>query len=149
MIFLHSPEDINVSNHYMEEVKLRFTIKAEERYSIFKIENENFNSGIAPEVKSELIVLSNKGVKNLIVDLSGVKYVDSSGLSAILTADRLWKKLGTFVIAGAENPAVKKLMEISRLDSILNIVPTVSEAVDYIFMEDMERELKDEDQEQK
>jgi len=133
----------------MEEVKLRFTIKAEERYSIFKIENENFNSGIAPEVKSELIVLSNKGVKNLIVDLSGVKYVDSSGLSAILTADRLWKKLGTFVIAGAENPAVKKLMEISRLDSILNIVPTVSEAVDYIFMEDMERELKDEDQEQK
>jgi anti-sigma B factor antagonist len=149
LIFLHSPEDINVSNHYMEEVKLRFTIKAEERYSIFKIENENFNSGIAPEVKSELIVLSNKGVKNLIVDLSGVKYVDSSGLSAILTADRLWKKLGTFVIAGAENPAVKKLMEISRLDSILNIVPTVSEAVDYIFMEDMERELKDEDQEQK
>jgi len=133
----------------MEEVKLRFTIKAEERYSIFKIENENFNSGIAPEVKSELIVLSNKGVKNLIVDLSGVKYVDSSGLSAILTADRLWKNLGTFVIAGAEQPAVKKLMEISRLYSILNIVPTVSEAVDYIFMEDMERELKDGDQEQK
>lgn len=149
MIFLHSPEDVNVSNHCMEEVKLRFTIKAEERYSIFKIENENFNSGIAPEVKSELIVLSNKGVKNLIVDLSGVKYVDSSGLSAILTADRLWKNLGTFVIAGAEQPAVKKLMEISRLYSILNIVPTVSEAVDYIFMEDMERELKDGDQEQK
>jgi anti-sigma B factor antagonist len=132
----------------MEEDKLRFTIRAKERYSVFKIENENFNSQIAPEVKSELIVQSNKGVKNLIMDLSDVKYVDSSGLSAILTADRLWKKLGTFVLAGAEKPAVKKLMEISRLESVLNIVPTVSEAVDYIFMEDIERELKDEDQEQ-
>lgn len=138
----------NVSNHCMEEIKLRFTIKSEERYSVLKVENENFNAQIAPEMKSELIVLSNKGVKNLIIDLSDVKYVDSSGLSAILTADRLWKKLGTFVLAGAEQPAVKKLMEISRLDSVLTIVPTVSEAVDYIYMEDIERELKDEDQEQ-
>jgi anti-anti-sigma factor len=131
----------------MEDVKLRFTIKSEERYTVFKVENENFNSRIAPEVKSELIVLSNKGVKNLIIDLSDVKYVDSSGLSAILTADRLWKKLGTFVLTGVDQPAVKKLIEISRLDSILNIIPTVSEAIDYIFMEDIERELKDEDQE--
>lgn len=131
----------------MEEDKLRFTIKSEERYTIFKVENENFNSRIAPEVKSELIVLSNKGVKNLIIDLTDVAYVDSSGLSAILTADRLWKKLGTFVLAGAEQPSVKKLITISRLDSILNIVPTVSEGIDFIFMEDIERELKDEDQE--
>jgi len=124
-----------------------FKIKTEDRYTVFTLQEENFNSIIAPEVKSELVILSDKNIRNLILDLSEVKYVDSSGLSAILTADRLWKKLGTFVLAGAEQPAVKKLMEISRLESVLTIVPTVSEAIDYVHMEDIERELNDGDQE--
>ncbi|MEQ8704029.1 MAG: STAS domain-containing protein [Phaeodactylibacter sp.] len=120
---------------------MEYKIKTEERYTVFALQEENFNSLIAPDVKSELVLLADKDVKNLVMDLSEVKYVDSSGLSAILTADRLWKKMGSFVLAGAEQPAVKKLMEISRLDTILTMVPTVSEAIDYIFMEDIEREL--------
>lgn len=124
---------------------MEFRIKTDERYTVFTLEEENFNSLIAPEVKSEMVLLSDKNVKNLIMDLSQVQYVDSSGLSAILTADRLWKKLGSFVLAGAEQPSVKKLMEISRLDSVLTMVPTVSEAIDYIFMEDIERELNEDE----
>lgn len=122
---------------------MEYKIKTEERYTVFTLQEENFNSLIAPDVKSELVLLADKDVKNLVMDLSEVKYVDSSGLSAILTADRLWKKIGTFVLAGAEQPAIKKLMEISRLDTILTMVPTVSEAIDYIFMEDIERELNE------
>ncbi|MBV6655627.1 MAG: STAS domain-containing protein [Mameliella sp.] len=122
---------------------MEYKIKSEERYTVFTLQEENFNSLIAPEVKSELVMLADKDVKNLVMDLSEVKYLDSSGLSAILTADRLWKKIGSFVLAGAEQPAVKKLMEISRLDTILTMVPTVSEAIDYVFMEDIERELND------
>ncbi|KGE86929.1 MAG: STAS domain-containing protein [Phaeodactylibacter xiamenensis] len=126
---------------------MEYKIKTEERYTVFTLQEENFNSLIAPDVKSELVLLADKDVKNLIMDLSEVKYVDSSGLSAILTADRLWKKIGSFVLAGAGQPAVKKLMEISRLDTILIMVPTVSEAIDYIFMEDIERELNGDDSE--
>lgn len=126
---------------------MEYKIKTEERYTVFTLQEENFNSLIAPDVKSELVLLADKDVKNLIMDLSEVKYVDSSGLSAILTADRLWKKIGSFVLAGAEQPAIKKLMEISRLDTILTMVPTVSEAIDYIFMEDIERELNGDDRE--
>ena len=79
--------------------------------------------------------------RNLILDLSDVKYVDSSGLSAILTANRLWKDYGCFVLTGANHPAVKKLIEISRLESILTIIPTSEEAIEYVFMEDIEKEL--------
>jgi anti-sigma B factor antagonist len=39
-------------------------------------------------------------------------------------------------------PMVTKLIEISRLDTILAITPTLSEAVDYVKMEELERELK-------
>jgi anti-sigma B factor antagonist len=120
---------------------MKFTLDKTERYTIFKLDEENLNSIIAPDLKSEFVLLNNEGVRNLIFDMSDVKYVDSSGLSSILTANRLWKNLGNFVITGANNPAVKKLIEISRLESIFTLVPTIEESVDYVFMEDIENEL--------
>jgi anti-sigma B factor antagonist len=120
---------------------MKFTLDKTERYTIFKLDEENLNSILAPDLKSEFVLLSNEGVRNLILDLSDVKYVDSSGLSAILTANRLWKDFGSFVLTGASHPAVKKLIEISRLEAILTIIPTVEESIDFVFMEDIEKEL--------
>jgi len=69
---------------------MKFSLDKKESYSVFSLEEENLNSILAPNLKSEFVFLRNEGVRNLIFDLSGVKYVDSSGLSAILTANRLW-----------------------------------------------------------
>jgi anti-sigma B factor antagonist len=120
---------------------MKFSTDKNDRYTLLKLEEENLNSVLAPMLKSEFIFFRNEGVRNLILDLSDVKYVDSSGLSAILTANRLWKDGGSFVLTGATQPAVKKLIEISRLESILTIIPTVDESVDYVFMEEIEKEL--------
>ena len=120
---------------------MKFTLDKTDRYTILKLDEDNLNSILAPDLKSEFVFFSNEGIRNLILDLSNVKYVDSSGLSAILTANRLWKDFGSFVLTGAQQPAVKKLIEISRLESILTIIPTVEEAIDYVFMEDIEKEL--------
>ncbi len=120
---------------------MKYSIDKKERYAVFRVEEENVNSLVAPNLKSEFVILSNEGIQNLILDLSDVHYVDSSGLSAILTADRLWKRLGSFILTGIEHPNVKKLIEISRLDTVLTIIPTVEESIDYVFMEEIEREL--------
>jgi anti-sigma B factor antagonist len=37
---------------------------------------------------------------------------------------------------------VSKLIDISRLQSILTLIPTVSEAVDYVMMDELERGLE-------
>ncbi|MEY3368286.1 MAG: hypothetical protein RI973_1441 [Bacteroidota bacterium] len=121
---------------------MKYAIEKKEKYAVFTLQEENLNSVVAPNLKSELVILSNEGIPNLILDLSQVKYVDSSGLSAILTANRLWKNIGTFVLTGIIHDNVRKLIEISRLDSVLNIIPTVSESTDFIFMEEIERSLK-------
>ena len=120
---------------------MKYTVHKQDRYTVFTLEDKYLNSIIAPDLKSEFFILSNEGVKNLIFNLSKVQFADSSGLSAILTANRLWKDNGLFIVAGMENPNVKKLIEISRLDTILTIIPTIDEAVDYLYMEELEREL--------
>ncbi|MTB51522.1 STAS domain-containing protein [Lewinella sp. W8] len=123
---------------------MKFSIDKQERYTLVKPEEENLNSSVAPKLKSEFVILANEGIKNLILDLSSVAYVDSSGLSAILTARRLWTNLGTFIVTGIEHDAVKRLVEISKVDSVLTILPTVSESVDYIFMEELQRDMQGE-----
>jgi len=121
---------------------MKFRIDKKEQYLIFSLEEENLNSLMAPLLKSKFIIYRNEGIHNFILDLSNVKFVDSSGLSAILTANRLWKGFGSFVITGIEHPSVKKLIEISRLDSVMVIIPTIQESIDYVMMEELERELR-------
>lgn len=123
---------------------MKFSIEKKEQYTIFTLDEENLNSIMAPVLKSEFIIYRNEGVNNLILDLSNVKFVDSSGLSSILTANRLWKGFGSFVITGINHPSVKKLIEISRLDTVLEIIPTIQESIDFVMMEELERELKGE-----
>lgn len=126
---------------------MKISLDKKDRYSVLTLDEENLNSVIAPDVKSEFIFLRNEGVVNLIFDMKSIKYVDSSGLSAILTANRLWNGYGSFVLTNVEAPAVKKLIEISRLESILNILPTLEESVDFVMMEELQRELSKSEEE--
>ena len=125
---------------------MKFVIDKQEKYLLLQLNEDNLNSLIAPDLKSEFVFLCNEGVKNLILDLSEVKYVDSSGLSAILTANRLWSEQGAFVLTGVKHPSVVKLIEISRLESIFKIIPTVEESIDFVYMQEIEKELKAEEE---
>ena len=121
---------------------MKFSIDKRDKYSIFKLEDEKLNTLNAPKLKSELVILNAGGSKNIILDLSDVNFVDSSGLSAILIGNRLCKNVsGTFAVAHL-NDYVAKLIKISQLDSILNILPTVEEAIDFVMLEEVEREAK-------
>ncbi len=75
----------------------------------------------APELKAELLVLNNSGINQMVIDMVETKYCDSSGLSAILTANRLCKdSSGKFVLCGLQSN-VQKLIEIAQLDKVLLI----------------------------
>lgn len=109
---------------------MNFQIDKTDKYTVIKVRAEKLDSTIAPALKSELVVLNTDGVKNIIIDLSESRYCDSSGLSAILVANRLCKNShGVFVLTGLQE-SVKKLVAISQLDSILTITPTLAEATE-------------------
>ena len=123
---------------------MKFSTDKQSNYTVLKLEEDNLSSLLAPQLKSEFVFFYNEGVKNLILDLSDVKFVDSSGLSSILVADRLWKNLGSFVLTGVNHPSVKKLIEISRLDSVLTITDNVEKSIEYLEMEQIEKQLSSE-----
>jgi anti-anti-sigma factor len=111
---------------------MEFRIEKLENYTLIQVMEEKLDTHIAPNLKSELVLVSGNGEKNIILDLSKVRYCDSSGLSAILVANRLCKNAnGTFVLTGL-NEAVERLITISQLDTVLNITSTVDEGIKLI-----------------
>jgi anti-sigma B factor antagonist len=107
---------------------MEFNIEKFENYTLIEVLEEKLDTHIAPALKSELVLISGKGEKNVVMDLNKCKYCDSSGLSAILVANRLSKNAnGVFVLTGL-NDAVERLITISQLDTVLNITSTVQEA---------------------
>jgi len=103
------------------------------------------DSSIAPNLKSQMITLHAEGVKNIILDLTEVKYTDSSGLSALLVGNRIFQEEGGIFVLAKLSEHTLKLIKISQLDSVLHILPTVEEAIDAVFMHEVEKDMKDGD----
>jgi anti-anti-sigma factor len=124
---------------------MNFEIINSDKYTLLKSKVEKLDTNFAPELKSELVLVNKSGQRNIIIDLTETRYCDSSGLSAILVANRLCKGVeGSFVLTGLQD-SVMKLVTISQLHTVLNITPTLNEAHDFIMMEEVERDLNKEE----
>ena len=123
---------------------MKFAVDKHEKYILIKLNESKLNSLVTPQLKSELILINTEGQRNIILDLSQIKFADSSGLSALLVGHRLCKNAeGSFILTGL-NEAVSRLITISQLENVLSIVPSTEEAIDLIFMEEIEKELRKE-----
>src|ERR1022692_4404083 len=120
---------------------MNFIIEKHENYLVLKLKDDKLNDLISAQLKNKFIEFNNEGIRNIILDLNEVNYCDSSGLSAILTGNKLCKgSIGTFVICGL-NINVQRIITISQLDKVLMICPSLQEAIDLVFMDEIDREL--------
>jgi anti-sigma B factor antagonist len=70
------------------------------------------------------------GHTRIIMDLAAVSFIDSTGLSVLLTAlRRVTRQRGRLILVCA-NPTVLRLFEITHLDSTFDIQPTLADAVE-------------------
>jgi len=106
-----------------------FTVNQENGTAVVQVNVERLNASNAAGMKAELVLLNKNSVNNIIIDMSKAKYCDSSGLSAILVANRLCKDTnGKFVLCGLQTN-VQKLIEIAQLDKVLTLADNKKEAL--------------------
>lgn len=107
---------------------MAFEIRKNKGYTLIKVSAERLDTNNAPDLKSELVVVNSEGEKNIVLDLSEVNYCDSSGLRAVLVANRLCEDaIGTFILCGLQ-PDVEDLVKMSMLHTVLLITKTIEEA---------------------
>ena len=107
---------------------MAFEIHKNGNHTLIKVNSDRLDTNNAPDLKAKLVVVSNEGEKNIVLDLSSCNYCDSSGLRSVLVANRLCEDaIGTFILCGLQ-PDVENLVNISMLHTVLLITKTADEA---------------------
>jgi len=83
----------------------------------------------APEFSERLNDAIAKGMTGVVIDMTDVEFIDSTGLSVLLNAlRRVTRQQGSLALA-VSNPTVLRLFEITRLDSTFDIAPDRDAAI--------------------
>jgi anti-sigma B factor antagonist len=100
--------------------------------AVVKTNVDKLDASNASELKAVLTHINKQAINHIVLDLSASKYCDSSGLSAILMANRICKDTnGQFVLCGV-NDNVMKLIQIAQLDKVLSIAFDKEAALEYL-----------------
>jgi anti-sigma B factor antagonist len=72
----------------------------------------------------------NEGAATVILDMTDVPYIDSSGLGSLVSAYVSRQKAGQRVVLSGVNERIMLLMEITRVEPLFLIFPTLDSAID-------------------
>ena len=109
--------------------------------SEFQIETEKPEDGIvvvspvgevdlasSPALRTRLIEIISETPKKLILDLSRVPYMDSSGVATLVEALQQSRRQSTVLLLASLQDRVKSVFEIARLDTVFDIRADVASA---------------------
>ena len=74
-------------------------------------------------------LLAQPGNGGLILDFSGVDYISSVGLRVLMIAAKQMRGRGAHIAVAALQPVVAEIFAISRFDSVLEVFPSVRDAI--------------------
>jgi anti-sigma B factor antagonist len=83
----------------------------------------------APTLRDHLLGHIGLGEPCVVVDLSEVDFVDSTGLSALVVAYRQAQEVGSSLLVAGAQPSVRRVLEITQLDVLLEHRDDVADAV--------------------
>lgn len=92
----------------------------DDRTTIVAVDGE-IHVSTAPEFSGVLATTIESGRTQLVLDLTGVTFIDSTGLSVLLNALRGVTRAGGRMAVVCSNPTVLRLFEITRLDTTFDI----------------------------
>jgi anti-sigma B factor antagonist len=109
-------------------LKIQVTERQPNRY-VIALDGE-LDMSTSPQVRNALLPIFHKGASHIVVDLSGVPYIDSSGIATFVEALQLSRK-GTvrFTLAGA-GPTVESIFDLAYLKDVFEMVPDVDRLFD-------------------
>lgn len=86
------------------------------------------DASTSADLRSALTGRIEAGAHTLILDLSGVSFLDSSALGALIATAKRIGPLGHFGVAGTQ-PAVARLFALTHMNRVFTLHPSTAEAI--------------------
>lgn len=116
-------------------------IDTKEKFHVITPGESTLSENMTEEFSQLLLSCLEKDIKNVVLSLKDVTSIDNSVAEAIINCQQqYYENQNSFVVCDML-PAVEVLFEESELLDLLNFTPTESEAWDIVQMEEIEREL--------
>ncbi len=96
---------------------------------LMEVQEERLDAHNSGDLKNQMLKLFEDGKTNLVVDLQAVRFVDSSGLGALVSGFKnASSRNGSLKLAGLQLQ-VKSMFELTRLHRVFEIFTDSSEAL--------------------
>ncbi|WEM43538.1 STAS domain-containing protein [Photobacterium sp. DA100] len=95
--------------------------------TVLQIKEERFDAKLAPSFRKEVEKLSPSIGTHLVLDLSAVRFMDSSGLGAVMAVYKMLRGKKVCVV----NPqrAVQELLKLTRMDKLITRYDSIEDAI--------------------
>ena len=96
---------------------------------LLAVQEERLDAHNSSELKAQMLKLFEEGKNNLVIDLQAVRFVDSSGLGALVSGFKnASSRNGSLKLSGLQLQ-VKSMFELTRLHRVFEIFTDVDEAL--------------------
>ena len=99
--------------------------------TVVTLAEERLDASCSIELKNELRALIASGHNRVVLDLSRVQFMDSSGLGALVAVLKTLGREGVMILCGLRD-GTRKLFEVTRMDRVFLIEPSVQLAILYM-----------------
>ncbi|SFW59289.1 STAS domain-containing protein [Chitinophaga sancti] len=124
---------------------MEFKIDTKEKILVVQPQISLLDANLADAFVKEVSDLPGLEGRNLILDLALVSNTDEAGTQAILTVyNQQYDSSLSCALTGLNNDLLAKIKAAD--ENVVNLAPTMLEAIDLVMMEDLERELLGEDE---
>ena len=124
---------------------MKVKIDTKEIFHVIRLNESELSAIMTEELKPKLLTFLESETKNVVLNLEDIENIeDAAAESLVNIQQKFYEQNSSFVICGLK-PEVELALDSSGLLEIMNITPTESEAWDIVQMEEIERELLNDD----
>jgi anti-sigma B factor antagonist len=107
---------------------MNLSSRTEDQLRVVSVNSDRIDAPVAIEFKDAMRAETDGGPETVILDLSEVGFIDSSGLGAIVASMKHMGQDRTLALAGL-TPTVDKVFRLTRMDSVFSLFATVDGAI--------------------
>jgi anti-anti-sigma factor len=128
-----------------QTVNMKVKIDTKEKFYVVTPMESTFSANIAADLSQLVTKFLQQEIKNVVLKFSAVEIIEDKGAEELSQIQQqFYENNASFVICEIK-PSIEAVLEELELLEVMNITPTESEAWDIVQMEEIERELLDDE----
>ena len=108
---------------------MEMLVKTEEDICVISVQEPRIDASIALDFKDDVRRHSQSAPDRIVLDLTQVEFIDSSGLGAIVASMKHLAPERKLILAGL-TPPVEKVFQLTRMDSVFEIFLTLDASLE-------------------